>query len=356
MLILNRRRFFQISGVSLLGARLLKAAPVPAPQIFFEGGEAVENSPYESALRKLQAMTAVSVTGWKWHADTMPHPESPALNDADWQMLTLPPEPRGRRFSHALRQAYVGNGATWFRNWVQIPAYLGGYNIQGLPVKLNLRVFGNSRGPIRVFSNGSMVEVTPSDTQQPILLMEQARPGTKFLIAAYSPGPGLVMARLEVDYPPEPSNPLTMYQEILCVQSASKGFQEGQSERGEQLSAAVQEIDFGALDKRDQDAFNRSLAAADDKMQPLAQWMRQFTIRAVGNSHIDLAWLWPWEETVQVVRDTFGTVLELQGEYPHLHYAQSTAQDFFWLERYYPPEIEKIQQGVKDGLWEMVGG
>jgi alpha-mannosidase len=356
MVILNRRRFMQISGASLLGRRLLKAAPLPIPQGFFEGEEALQNNPYESAIRKLQAMTAVSVMSWKWHADNLPHPEDPALNDTDWQVLALPAEERGREFFEALRHSAVGNGPVWFRKWVQIPGTMGGYNIQGLPVKLNLRVFGSSRGPIRVFSNGSMVEMTQSDTQQPILLMEQARPGAKFLIAAYSPGPGVVMARLEVDYPPEPSNPQTMYQEILCVQSASKGFPEGQSERNEQLSAAVQAIDFGALDKHDQDAFNRSLAAADDKMQPLAQWIRQFTIRAVGNAHIDLAWLWPWEETVEVVRDTFGTVLELQAEYPHLYYAQSTAQDFLWLERYYPPEFEKIQQGVKDGLWEMVGG
>jgi alpha-mannosidase len=356
MIIISRRRFLEISTASLLGTRLLKAAPVPVPQEFFENEEAIQNSPYASAIRKLQAMTSVSITSWKWHADNVPHPEDPSLNDADWQLFTLPPEQRGREYFEELRHSAVGNGPIWFRKWVEIPQAMGGYHIQGLPVKLDLRVLTRSQGSIRVFSNGSMVEMTQSDTQQPILLMEKARPGTKVLIAAYAPGPGIIMSRLQVDYPPEPSNPQTMFQEILCVQAASKGFPEGQSERSEQLSAAIQAIDFGALDKGDQDGFNRSLTAADGKMQPLAQWIRQFTIRAVGNAHIDLAWLWPWEETVEVVRDTFGTVLELQAEYPHLYYAQSTAQDFLWLERYYPPEFEKIQQGVKDGLWEMVGG
>ena len=37
--------------------------------------------------------------------------------------------------------------------------------------------------------------------------------------------------------------------------------------------------------------------------------MKQFSIAAVGNSHIDMAWLWPWTETVEVVRNTFGTAL-----------------------------------------------
>jgi alpha-mannosidase len=356
MLTFNRRRFIRVSGASLVGTTFLEAAALGMPQIFLEGGPSVENGPYQSAVKKLQAMTGIAVTGWKWHADNVPHPEDPSLNDHDWQALTLPAVQQGRAFFRSLRRLMVGTGPTWFRKWVQVPRTMGGYNIQGLPVKLNLRVLGRSRGPIRVFSNGSMVEMTPSNTQQPILLMDKARPGRRFLIAAYSPGPGIVMARLEVDYPPEPSNPLTMYQEILCVQAASKGFPAGRSQRSEQLGAAVQTIDFGALSKGDQSGFNRSLVAADEKMQPLAQWIRQFTIRAVGNSHIDLAWLWPWEETVEVVRDTFGTVLELQDEYPHLYYAQSSAQDFLWLERYYPQEFLRIKAGVQKGTWELVGG
>ncbi|MGH9350916.1 MAG: alpha-mannosidase, partial [Terriglobia bacterium] len=235
---------------------------------------------------------------------------------------------------------------------------MGGYNIQGLPVRLNLRVFGGSRGPIRVFSNGSMVEMTPSNTQQPILLTNGARPGQKWLIAAYSPTPAGIFARLEVDYPAGQSNPQMLLEEILCVEAASKGFEDGKAERDTQLAAAVKTIDFGALDSGNQKAFDQSLAAADDKMQPLAEWIRQFTIRAVGNSHIDMAWLWPWPETVEVVRDTFGTVLELQEEYtqPGFFYAQSSAQDFLWLERYYPQEFKRIQQSVKDGQWELVGG
>ncbi|MGH9448452.1 MAG: alpha-mannosidase, partial [Terriglobia bacterium] len=265
------------------------------------------------------------------------------------------PENQGSNF-YRRRLSVAGNGATWFRKWIVIPQSMGGYKIQGLPVRLNLRVFSRTTGKIRVFSNGGMVEMTASNTQGPILLMDQAKPGRKFLIAAYSPGPAGLVAWLEVDYPAGKSNPATMAQEILCVQAASKGFPNGDAQRESQLGAAVAAIDFGALDRGDQAGFNRSLATADDKMQPLAQWIKQFTIRAVGNSHIDLAWLWPWEEALEVVRDTFGTVLELQDEYPNLYYAQSSAQDFLWLERYYAPEFLKIKDRVKKGTWELVGG
>ncbi|MGH9469283.1 MAG: alpha-mannosidase [Terriglobia bacterium] len=309
------------------------------------------NNPFGAELERLEAMTGEMITGWKTHPDNLPHPEDPSLNDSDWQVENPPSEDNRR-------QPPAGGGAVWFRKWIEIPQSLGGYKIQGLPVHLDLRIFGRSRGPIRVFSNGSMVEMTPSNTQQPILLMEQAKPGAKFLIAAYSPGPARIFARLEVEYAAGTSNPATMLAEILAVQALalSKDFPQGLSERNSQLRAAVKEINFGVLDHGNQSAFDESLASADRKMQSLAQWMKQFTMRAVGNSHIDEAWLWPWVETVEVVRDTFGTVLELQDEYPSLYYAQSTAQDFLWLGRYYPQEFLKIKDRVKKGTWEIVGG
>jgi alpha-mannosidase len=245
---------------------------------------------------------------------------------------------------------------TWFRKWVVIPKTMGGYNIEGLPVRLDLRVFFGGPGLMRLFSNGSLVEMAYRNTQQPVLLTESAEPGQKFLMAAYAPGPAGIFARLDVDYPVSRSNPQTLLEEILAVLAASRGFPEGEAERQSQLTKAVKAIDFGALDRGDQKAFDDSLTAADRGMQPLAEWIRQFTIRAVGNSHIDLAWLWPWEEALEVVRDTFGTALELMDEYPGFIYAQSSAQDFLWLEKYYPPEFEEIQRRVKDGRWEMVGG
>jgi alpha-mannosidase len=350
MVELNRRKFMQFSAASLLA----EAAPLAGmpPQLSLRGMQAVESSPYRTALEKLEAMTGAFITDWRWHADDLPHPENPRLNDSDWQEYH-PPQPGNFR---SFRQARVGQAATWFRAGITIPQTLGGYRIQGLPVRLNLRLFAQGEGSIRVFSNGSMVEMTPSNVAQPILLMDQAQPGRQFLIAAYAPGPAALIARLEVEHPAGEPNPETMLQQILCVEAASAGFAEGQSQRSSQLSAAVQTIDFEALDRGDQNGFNQSLATADGKMQPLADWIRQFTIRAVGNSHIDMAWLWPWVETVEVVRNTFGTALQLMDEYPGLYYAQSTAQDFLWLERYYPQEFIKIQNRVKDGRWEMVGG
>ena len=54
-------------------------------------------------------------------------------------------------------------------------------------------------------------------------------------------------------------------------------------------------------------------------MEALKPLLHQATIHLTGNSHIDAAWLWPWTETVDVVKRTFSTALQLMHEYPGLY-------------------------------------
>jgi alpha-mannosidase len=69
-----------------------------------------------------------------------------------------------------------------------------------------------------------------------------------------------------------------------------------------------------------------------------------------------MAWLWPWTETVEVVRNTFNSVLQLMRQYPDFKYSQSSAAAFLWMEEKYPSLFQEIQQRVKQGRWELVGG
>src|SRR5436305_13338024 len=69
-----------------------------------------------------------------------------------------------------------------------------------------------------------------------------------------------------------------------------------------------------------------------------------------------MAWLWPSSETVDVVRRTYGTALQLMNEYPDYTFAQSSAQTSAWLEEKYPEIFAGIQKRVKEGRWEIVGG
>lgn len=79
-------------------------------------------------------------------------------------------------------------------------------------------------------------------------------------------------------------------------------------------------------------------------------------IHLVGQSHIDLAWLWPLKETVRKAGRTFSTVCTLMERYPEFRYSQSQPQLYAYVKRYYPELFERIKEYVREGRWELVGG
>jgi alpha-mannosidase len=76
----------------------------------------------------------------------------------------------------------------------------------------------------------------------------------------------------------------------------------------------------------------------------------------LGHSHLDAAWLWSFDETKEVFRDTCEAILSLMEKFPHLRFCQSSAQYYQWLEEKYPETFNKVRKKVKEGCWEIVGG
>ncbi|AWB43090.1 alpha-mannosidase [Paenibacillus sp. CAA11] len=76
----------------------------------------------------------------------------------------------------------------------------------------------------------------------------------------------------------------------------------------------------------------------------------------VGQSHIDIAWLWPARETVRKTSRTFSTVDALMNEYPEYRYTQSQPQLFAYLKDNDPELYERVKARIAEGRWELVGG
>jgi alpha-mannosidase len=84
---------------------------------------------------------------------------------------------------------------------------------------------------------------------------------------------------------------------------------------------------------------------------------RDFTAHLIGHAHIDLAWLWRWEETVHdIATHTFQGTLEQMDKYPGLTFAQSQAAIYEAVENQYPELFQKIKDKIRAGTWIPVGG
>ncbi len=310
--------------------------------------------PYKTTLDRLQSLTSQSETDWRFHAD-LPHPEDPALKDSDWGVIQI----KNAAGGGSSDQHWTGTRV--FRRWVEIPEKINGYATQGSRVRLDLRFGSPGDLVITMFSNGAVLYRGSADDILPGLLTENAQPGQKFLVAARVVADDSVQceflhSELAIDAPPTRPDPALLRMEILSARPIIAAYEEGKAEHQQQLDAAVKAIDFSPLDRGDQAGFAASLQAARAKLEALKPWLRQFDIRLIGNSHIDMAWLWPWTETVEVVRNTFQSVLDLMREYPDFKFTMSSARAYEWMQEKYPDLFRQIEQRVKEGRWEIVGG
>ena len=92
---------------------------------------------------------------------------------------------------------------------------------------------------------------------------------------------------------------------------------------------------------------------AEACLLPLAQEAKTYTLLLVGHAHLDMNWMWSWDETVATVVATFKTMLKLMEEYPDFCFSQSQASTYKIIEDYAPELMPVIQQRIKEGRWEV---
>jgi alpha-mannosidase len=324
---------FCLSGLLFLHAATaqnLKETPLPSAL----SGQSLQ------ILDKLASLSVLPQPDWRYHAGNLSHGESPSLDDSSWQPAapTLPAD------------------ALWLRATIEVPKSLNGYDLTGAQISFRLRVSANGPIPQIVYFNGRRVAM--GTDLEPIVLFPDAHPGDKVLVAVKLPHSEdqkrLRGSQETIEFAANRPNPKDFHDEAVSAGLLLAAL--GQSDQAQTLDSAVQGVSFSALSAGNQAAFDDSLRQGQQRMMTLRPVLQQADIHLTGNSHIDAAWLWPWTETVEVVRQTFGTALQLMDEYPKYTYTQSAAAYDEWIEQKYPSEFKQIKQRVSDGRWEMVGG
>ncbi len=78
-------------------------------------------------------------------------------------------------------------------------------------------------------------------------------------------------------------------------------------------------------------------------------------IHFIGQSHLDIAWLWTLTETRRKAARTFSTALRLMEEFPDFKFTQSQAQLYELVRDSYPALYRQIRERVAEGRWEIAG-
>ena len=91
-----------------------------------------------------------------------------------------------------------------------------------------------------------------------------------------------------------------------------------------------------------------ALAKTNSQSAPLAG--------IIGHSHMDTAWLWTIDETIEKCARTYSNQMSLMDQYPEYKFIQSSAFHSEVIRRHYPALFEQIKERVAQGRYEPNGG
>ena len=94
---------------------------------------------------------------------------------------------------------------------------------------------------------------------------------------------------------------------------------------------------------------NAAVAEAEAMLAPLAGAVKSYTALFVSHAHIDMNWMWGYNETAAITVDTFRTVLDMMAEYPDFTFAQSQASTYEIIEKFRPDMLDEINARIKQG-------
>jgi alpha-mannosidase len=303
----------------------------------------------QAVIDRLASLGAFPATDWRYHAADIAHAEDPTLDDSAWPIAKTP-------------ENKTDHEAVWYRARLTVPKTLHGYDLTGARIWLRFNVSANGPMPEILYFDGRRVALG-EDLEQTVLF-ENARPGDSVLVAVKllhtNDDKTFNGVQMHIDMAPGRPNPLDLRTQFLVAQKLLPWVTDhhGTPDPNElaTLETSIKAVDLTALDKSNQAAFDASLTRSLALLEPLRPVLQQNTIHMTGNSHIDAAWLWPESETIDVVRRTFSTALQLMNEYPDYTYTQSAAQYNEWIADKYPAMDAEIKQRIKEGRWEVVGG
>jgi len=297
-----------------------------------------------AVMERLSSLHELPRGVWKMHAGDLAHGEALNLDESSWRVIA----PEGD----------ASNDAVWFRQTFVVPETLSGYDLTGARIWFQFHAGANGPIPEILYFNGRRVAM--GDDLEPVVLLDQTKPGDKVTVAVKLlhtvDTKTFRGSTLRIEFPESRPNPEDLRVEFLSAAMLVPSLAPGDASQMATLNSAIAAVDLKALDAHDQAKFDASLKTSHSKLEALTPLLQTATLHLTGNSHIDAAWLWPWTETVDVVKRTFGTALQLMYEYPQYTYTQSAAAYNDWLAQKYPDMNAEIARRIKEGRWEVVGG
>lgn len=124
------------------------------------------------------------------------------------------------------------------------------------------------------------------------------------------------------------------------------------------LRAADEAINTCVIGRPETVAVARKITARcfGERRVPMGErQLPEHSVIAVGNCHIDTAWLWRYRETRRKTARSWSAQLRLSEQFPDFRFAFSQAQQMEWLKEDFPTLFAEVKRAVAEGRFVPVG-
>ncbi|NOY76685.1 MAG: alpha-mannosidase [Calditrichaeota bacterium] len=301
---------------------------------------------HQSALQILNFLAYGGMAQLKYKVGGEPGGEDPNLDDSGWETKYI-------GYKWDLPETNV-----WFRTTFVVPERIGGFSMAGRTLTLHLNVDNGGD----VYVNGKYLgSFTWANGH--FVIAKNIQPGQRYVVAIRGinhPGFGqLKAARMDISGMEDFQKKIRgEVWKLFAAKKIAREFSANPDYWYKQVDlVAERAFQSKAFQKGDQDGFIRALDREMEALRPLGDQVRKkYHIYAAGYAHMDLAWMWTWRESIEVVHHTTQSVLNIMKKFPDFKYSMSSAAAYVWLEKYYPNLFRQVQEKVKEGRWEVMGG
>lgn len=95
-------------------------------------------------------------------------------------------------------------------------------------------------------------------------------------------------------------------------------------------------------------------ARAEEILAPMAELAKSYKLFLTGHAHIDMNWMWSYQETVAATLATFRSICNIMDEYPDFVFSQSQGSVYKIVEQYDPELMQRMRKYIDEGRWEVV--
>ena len=288
---------------------------------------------------------AQSLPDWRFHQGAAAGAAAPAFDDTDWELA----QP-GATWAGAA-------GEVWLRRKLRFEDTVAGIETAGASVELPFIVPIHSE----VYVDGELRRAEPSwlDTRAvPLVVCDAYRPGQEIQIAVHAfggdgfglflPSGAWVSSLADALRELEVLAGQIRFTHYLAFESADAN--ESWQRAWDEAAAA---LSLDALAAANWDAWRASCQRALARLAPMEDAAKSYVTHLVGHSHIDMNWLWTWDETVDVIRRDFEAADGLMERYPAFHFSQSQASTYEAIAESAPEVLDAVKRRVAEGRWEV---